>query len=154
MVSAISKAAAKRILPFATKIESLQVMRNGVIQVTYWVGRRRCSTFLSKMAFYQDFLDFRREGAKSVTVRQWGAGSYQTHYSCHSSDGKRTYTVKLMGGLALCECPDYEKQHQELGRVKPGCKHLIAVLNHLKYSSLEAYLKAKETEAKKSIFAF
>jgi hypothetical protein len=158
-----SKAAALRILHFATKIEAIRVFK-GAIQVTYWTRNGRCSTFLSKSAFFRDFVAFRYEGAKSVTVRQWRAGSYQNHYECHSENSARIRTVKLLAGTVMCDCEDYFKQEEELGRAAIGCKHLIAVLHQLGYASLEKYLEAKEVEtakilveadaARESIFAF
>lgn len=146
-----TKAAALRILRFAKSIEAIRIF-NGTIQVTYLTKNGRCSTFLSKSAFYQDFVAFRQEGAKTIRVKRWGAGSYTNHYDCHSAQsdpgtGKsplahRTYTVKLVAGLAMCECPDYEKQHQEFGKAKTGCKHVLATLNHVGYGSLAEYMNA------------
>lgn len=143
-----TKAAALRILPFARQIEAIRVFK-GSIQVTYRTKNGRCSTFLSKTAFYSDFLTFRQQGAKSVMVRRWSAGSYTNHYECFSSKSENIYTVKLIAGLAMCECPDYEKQHQELGKAKVGCKHIIATLNHVGYGSLVEYLDAKKEEKAK-----
>ena len=136
-----TKAAALRILRFAKSIEAIRTF-NGTIQVTYLTKNGRCSTFLSKTVFYQDFVAFRQEGAKTIRVKRWGAGSYTNHYDCHSLMSDRTYTVKLVAGLAMCECPDYEKQHQEFGKAKTGCKHVLATLNHIGYSSLVEYMNA------------
>jgi hypothetical protein len=146
-----TKAAASRLLPFATKIEAVRVFR-GSIQVTYRTKHSRCSTFLSKTAFYQDFIAFRQEGAKSVRVKRWGAGSYTNHYECFSSKSERIYTVKLLAGLAMCSCEDYQRQHQELGKAKTGCKHVIAVAHHLGYGSLQEYMDAISTKAKSDLF--
>lgn len=150
--SAINKTAARRILPFATRIEQLRQMRNGVIQVTYWVGCRRCSTFISQKAFERDFVEFRQQGSKQVSVKRWPAGSYQNHYECRSNDGTRTHTVKALGGLMICSCEDYQYQRGETKH--RACKHVLAVLSHLNYTNLEAYLNAKAAEARASIFAF
>jgi hypothetical protein len=79
-----TQAAAARLLPFATKIEAVRVFR-GSIQITYLTKNGRCSTFLSKTAFFQDFVTFRQEGAKNCTVRRWGAGSFTHHYECFSA---------------------------------------------------------------------
>jgi hypothetical protein len=146
-----SKAAATRLLPFATKIETLRALK-GAIQVTYSTRNGRCSTFLCKTAFFQDFVAYRTEGAKTVKVKRWGAGSYTNHYECFSSKSERIYTVKLLAGLAMCECPDYEKQHQELGRSKIGCKHVIAVAHHLGHSSLQEYMDAVSNRAKADLY--
>jgi hypothetical protein len=146
-----TKAAAIRLLPFATRIEAVRVFR-GSIQITYLTQNGRCSTFVSKSAFYQDFIAFRQEGAKTCTVKRWGAGSYTNHYECFSSKSERIYTVKLLGGLAMCGCEDYQRQHQELGKAKPGCKHVIATLNHVGYGSIAEYMDAVSNRAKADLF--
>jgi hypothetical protein len=146
-----SKTAASRLLPFATKIEVVRVFR-GSIQITYLTKNGRCSTFVSKTAFYQDFITFRQEGAKSCTVRRWGAGSYQSRYEVFSGKTEKIYTVELAGGLAMCRCPDYEKQYQELGKAKIGCKHVIATLNHVGYGSMAEYMDAVSSRAKADLF--
>jgi hypothetical protein len=158
-----SKAACLRILPFATKIECIRVYRN-TIQVTYLTRNGRCSTFLSKAAFFQDFVAYRYEGAKSVGVRRWTAGTYECRYDCKSPNGENTRTVDLSGGTCSCTCPDYSEQYRILGKGRVGCKHMIAVLHHLGYGSLaeywdarerekQAFLAAKEEEARRSLFA-
>lgn len=158
-----SKSACLRILPFATKVECIRVYRN-TIQATYLTRNGRCSTFLSKAAFFRDFVAYRYEGAKSVTVKRWTAGTYQCRYDCYSFNGENTRTVDLSGGMASCSCPDYEQQYRQLGRARPGCKHVIAVLKHVGYGSLaeywdarerekQAFLAAKEEEARRSLFA-
>ncbi|MUL39439.1 SWIM zinc finger family protein [Gloeocapsopsis dulcis] len=150
-----TKAAALRILQAqgiaARCVETLRVYK-GAVQVTYRTKNGRCSTFLSKTAFYSDFLTFRQEGAKTVTVKRWGAGSYTNHYECYSDESERIYTVKLLAGLAMCSCPDYEKQHQELGKAKTGCKHVIAVMHHLGHGSLQEYMDAASNRAKADLF--
>jgi hypothetical protein len=146
-----SKAAASRLLPFATKIERIAIV-NGAVNVVYIANGKRCSTFLSKKAFYTDFLIFRQEGAKTVKVKRWGTGSYVNHYECFSSKSERIYTVKLVAGLAMCSCPDYERQYQELGKAKTGCKHVIATLNHVGYGSIAEYMDAVSNRAKADLF--
>jgi hypothetical protein len=140
-----SKAAALRIIAGAVKIEALRIF-SGAVQVTYWTHNGRCSTFLSKTAFYQDFVAFRQQGAKTCTVKRWGAGSYQSRYEVFSGKTEKIYTVELAGGLAMCSCPDYERQYQELGRAKVGCKHAIAALNHVGHGSLQEYRTYALTE--------
>lgn len=141
-----TKAAAQRILSFARHIEAIRVFK-GAVQVTYRTKNGRCSTFLSKTAFYNDFLTFRQQGAKQCTVKRWPAGSYENHYEV-KSDSEKTYTVKLLAGLALCSCPDDEKQHWELGnKAKIGCKHILATLNSLGHDSLADYMNAMKAKA-------
>lgn len=157
-----SKSAALRILKgIATKVEALRIC-SGSIQVTYRTATGRCSTFISKRDFYQDFVSFRQEGAKAVTVRPWGAGSYENHFECRTEGADRIHTVKALGRAMMCSCEDYTRQSEELG--KPECKHVIATLRYLGHSSLSDYLAAKEADtaricaeaqaARESIFAF
>lgn len=147
-----TKAAAARLLPFATKIEAVRVFK-GAIQVTYRTLNGRCSTFLSKTAFFNDFVQFRQEGAKTCTVKRWGAGSYQCRYEVFSGMSERIYTVELSAGTAMCGCPDYEEQYRQLGKAKVGCKHLLATLNHVGgYSSLTEYMDAMERQAASDLF--
>jgi hypothetical protein len=150
-----TKAAALRVLQaqgiVARCVEAIRVYQ-GSIQVTYRTKNGRCSTFLSKTAFYQDFIAFRQEGAKTCTVRRWGAGSYTNHYECHSSQSEKIYTVKLIAGMAWCECPDYQEQHRQLGSAKIGCKHIISTLNHVGYGSLADYIDTMAARARADLF--
>ena len=142
--TAISKTAAARILPFALAIESLRQLSNGAIQVTYRVaGGRRCSTFLSRKAFERDFIEFRIKGAESVSVKPWGAGSYRNHFDCRTEGCDRSHTVKLLGGIALCSCEDYEKS-----RGNHECKHIYATLQHLGHSSMADYIESRSAQIK------
>lgn len=138
-----TKAAALRILQAqgiaAKQVETLRIFK-GSIQVTYLTKNGRCSTFLSKTAFYNDFITFRIEGAKTCTVQRWGVGSYQNHYDVFSSKTEKTYVVKLLAGLGMCGCRDDEQQSRQLGKAKPGCKHLMAVMSHLGHASLQDYM--------------
>ncbi|HEY9780896.1 MAG TPA: hypothetical protein V6D09_12245 [Leptolyngbyaceae cyanobacterium] len=133
-----SNASALRILPYATKIEALRVFK-GSIQVTYSTKNGRCSTFLSKKAFYNDFITFRIEGALSCTVKRWGAGSYQNRYDVFSSKSEKIYVVELVAGTAMCSCPDHDQQQKHLGKAKPGCKHILSVMSQLGHASLQDY---------------
>jgi hypothetical protein len=62
MSSIYTKATAKRLIPFSTNIEAIKELKN-CIQVTYRVRGSRCSTFLSKLAFLDDFTALRTENA-------------------------------------------------------------------------------------------
>jgi hypothetical protein len=159
-----TKAAAARFLPFATKIETLRVFK-GAVQVTYRTKNGRCSTFLSKTAFYQDFTAFRQEGAQTCTVKRWGAGSYQCRYEVFSGKSEKIYSVELSAGITMCSCPDWEKQRTELGKTAVGCKHILAaVIGTLGHSSLTNYLECQQAAkarivaeaetARLSIFAY
>lgn len=147
-----TKAAAARLLPFATKIETLRVFK-GAVQVTYSTRNGRYFTFLSKTAFFQDFVTFRQEGAKTCTVKPWGAGSYQCRYDIFSSMSEKIYVVELSAGIAMCICPDYEEQRKQLGKAKIGCKHILATLNYVGgYSSLAEYIDTMAARAGADLF--
>lgn len=140
-----SKAAAQRILSFATKIEAIRVFR-GTIQITYKTKNGRCSTFLSKQAFYADFIAFRKQGALGCLVKPPMAGCYTTDYEVRSNLKDGIYTVRVQGTHAWCSCPDYKKQDQELGKAMTGCKHLLATLSHLGYGSLADFVSTRKAE--------
>ncbi len=116
MSSIYTKAAALRLLPFATKIEAIREYRN-CIQVTYTVkGGRRCSTFLSKKAFLVDHTELRTQGSVSVEVTEVHGGeyvvqsknNYYTVHPGHHDPHKR------------CECGDCHWRGAK-------CKHQLAV---------------------------
>lgn len=98
-----TKAAALRILQAqgiaAKQVETLRIFK-GSIQITYLTLNGRCSTFLSKKAFYSDFITFRQQGAKTSTVKRWGAGSYQNRYEVFSGKTEKIYNVELSAGIA------------------------------------------------------
>jgi hypothetical protein len=145
-----SKAAALRILQAqgiaAKQVESVRIFK-GSIQVTYLTKKGRCSTFLSKKSFYSDFIIFRQLGARTCTVKRWGAGSYQSRYEIFSDKSEKIYTVELTAGIAMCGCRDYEEQQRHLGRAKPGCKHIMSVMAQLGHASLQDYRDAVAAKA-------
>lgn len=147
-----SKSACLRILPFATKIECIRIYRN-TIQVTYWTKNGRCSTFLSKAAFFENFVSSRYESAKSVTVKRWSPATYQNRFDCRSPGGENVRVVDLSYGIPACSCPDFEQQCQVLKEARIGCKHIIATLRHIGFGSLHEYLSAKQREREKILAA-
>lgn len=140
-----TKAAALRILLAqgiaACCVETIRIYK-GSIQVTYLTKKGRCSTFLSKTAFYSDFITFRLEGAKNCQVRRWSRATYTCRYDVHSKSCENTRTVDLSGGMPSCSCPDHEKQRHYLGKAMPGCKHVLAVMGQLGHASLQDYRDA------------
>ncbi|MEP0872988.1 SWIM zinc finger domain-containing protein [Trichocoleus desertorum AS-A10] len=128
----ISHASARRILGCQV-IERLQVMKNGAVQVTYrrTQDTTRCSTFLSRKAFEQDFIDFRKAGAKAITnITPWiGTDNHFSVRSVSMPDAP-PYTVVVEGDRHTCTCPDHQKQ-RDAGRENPICKHGFAVANYL-----------------------
>ncbi len=144
-----SKAAALRILKDAKRIEAIHV-HDKAVQVTYSAKGDHSSTLIPKQAFFQDSITFRQQGAATVKVRPWAAGSYTNHFECRSADSDRIHTVKLLGGTAICDCRDYERQMVELGIAE--CKHVYATVNYLGHASLEEYLEAQSERAETDLF--
>jgi hypothetical protein len=117
MTSIYTKAAAKRLLPFATKIEVIRELPN-CIQITYRANGGRCSTFLSKLAFLTNFTDLRIQNATQVEVRE----IHQNQYVVYSQKSNSYYTVrpKQTDQYQRCECADCHYRGAK-------CKHQIAV---------------------------
>jgi hypothetical protein len=110
-----TKTAAARILTFATRIETVRELPH-VIQVTYRVGKARCSTFVSKAKFAADFVEFRQAGAVGLVVTAHSNDRYTVY-----NPTKGTYSA-VVGGV--CDCEDHQQHGQQ-------CKHIYAVLNHV-----------------------
>lgn len=147
-----TKTAAQRLLPFASKIERIAIV-NGAVNVVYIVRNRRCSTFLSKRSFYNDFLAFREAGARTVVVRPWSRATYGGHYDCFSGNSENIRVVRLIAGTVNCSCPDWERQRAELGQLATGCKHVLATLSHIGHNSIAEYMEAKKREAEAKFLA-
>lgn len=114
-----TKAAAKRIISFATQIEVVREMRN-CIQTTYRAHGRRCSTFLSKKLFAADFEQLRHQGAAEIEV-------VENHGdSCIVKSKDNYYTVRPNHSdpHQRCECGDCHYRGSK-------CKHQIAVSEYL-----------------------
>ena len=95
------------------------------------------SRFMSKKAFKQQFVDFRKAGAKALTVT---ANLFAPNTFKVRNETKNTaYDVLIIEQHITCDCEDYNAQLQAFG--KGVCKHGYAVLNHLGYNSLAAYIK-------------
>jgi len=144
-----SKAAALRILKDDNCIEAIQI-HDRAVQVTYSAKGDHSSTLVPKQKFFQDFIAFRQQGAAAIKVRPWASGSYTNHFECRSADSDRIHTVKLLGGTAICDCRDYERQMAELGTAE--CKHVYATVNYLGHASLSEYLEAQSGRAKADLF--
>ncbi|QSJ14171.1 hypothetical protein JYQ62_19740 [Nostoc sp. UHCC 0702] len=110
-----TKAAALRLLPFATKIEAIREFKN-CIQVTYRANGGRCSTFLSKTAFLADHTSLRKQGSVEVEVTEVHGGEYVV------KSKSNYYTVRpgQLDPRDRCECGDCHWRGAK-------CKHQIAV---------------------------
>jgi hypothetical protein len=128
----LSFSAARRILQCQV-VEQIRIMRNGAIQVTFrrTAQSSRCSTFLSHKAFEQDFIEFRKSGAKAITsVTPWIGSDNQFSVRSASMPDAPPYTVVIEGNRHTCNCPDHRRQ-RDANRENPVCKHGFAVMNYL-----------------------
>jgi len=104
----------------------------------YVWAKGQFSRFVSKTAFKQMFVEFRKAGAKTLTVT---ANLFVPNtYTVRNEAKNSTYQVLTTGNAVTCECEDYNAQVQAFK--KGVCKHGYAVLNHLGYNSLADYVRA------------
>jgi hypothetical protein len=126
MKSLYTKAVAKKLLPFANSIESINedcCRRSGAIQATYFVNGRKCSTFLSKKAFLEVNSSQRRQAAEVIEVVEFHGGG---KFVVKSSNRDAFYCVRLSNSdpIERCDCGDCYFRGVE-------CKHQIACKNYL-----------------------
>ncbi|AFY62798.1 hypothetical protein [Synechococcus sp. PCC 6312] len=96
----------------------------------------KLSRFVSKAAFKQMFVDFRKAGAKSLTVTQ--NLFVPNAYKVRNETKGTAYDVVIINQNFTCACDDYIAQYTAMG--KGVCKHGYAVLNHLGFTSLADYI--------------
>jgi len=129
-----TKEAVKRIIGQKTgcicTVESLDVWHK-VARVTYSIGKKKVSTFISKAEFRLDFIRVRKIAARSYQVRN-RADSRYTVIGYQSA-----YVLNPKSNTIECGCEDYKRQQQVLGR--GCCKHGYALLSYLGYQSLAEY---------------
>jgi hypothetical protein len=92
--------------------------------------------FVSKKAFRQAFVDFRKESAKTVQVKRLGVDS--AYFQAKGQE--EIYDLALTATGVTCTCVDYQNQVQYIPGGKHCCKHGYAVLSRLGFGSLQAYL--------------
>lgn len=115
---------------------TIQRIEPFVYVVWVWVRGQR-PTFVSKRAFQQDFVNFRRASVQFVKVRR-------LNDRCFQAQGKdEIYDLTLQQTTIVCSCKDYEKQIETFG--KGCCKHGYAVLGQLGFTSLLDYIDARFT---------
>ncbi|MFM7447641.1 MAG: SWIM zinc finger family protein [Leptolyngbyaceae cyanobacterium] len=130
-----SKSAAARLLSVdLEEILDLQVWGTGI-----WVnidGQR--PRILSKKAFKQHFVDWRKAAARSLLVTPQVFA--RNTYTVRNETKETRYEVQLLGDRVTCTCEDFTKQQV----FKQGCcKHLYAALKFCGYGSLAEYLNAQ-----------
>lgn len=140
-----SSSAAARILGIV--YQKRIVVKEWFSVVWVWVQGYR-PRFVSKSAFKQHFVNWRKAAARALAVIPWHDD--KTYTVTNYKKGSR-YNVRCHKDMITCNCDDYQNQLKFLG--KGCCKHGYAVLNHLGHSSLESYLSAQSV-ASNSIIPF
>ena len=92
--------------------------------------------FVSKKAFKQAFVEFRKESAKTVQVKRLGVDS--AYFQAKGQE--EIYDLAMTATGITCTCVDYQNQVQYIPGAKHCCKHGYAVLNRLGLNSLQDYL--------------
>lgn len=132
-----SAAAVRRLLglPYSATIQIKEFAK--VIWV--WVKGQR-PTFISKTVFKQHFAEWRKAQSKGLKVTQ--RLDLANHYTVRNVHKDTAYVVEVRPDGVFCTCDDLNNQLQFFGR--GCCKHGYAVLAHLGFSSLAAYLTAQK----------
>ena len=95
-------------------------------------------TFVSKKAFKQAFVAFRKESAGAVKVKRLGFDS--PYFQALGKE--EIYDLALTVTGITCTCQDYKNQEDSFSlRSLKCCKHGYAVLNQLGFASLQAYIQ-------------
>lgn len=132
-----SIAAARRIFGKALKVVRVERWLNCCL-VVFENCRAR---FVSCKVFATHFAEWRKLAAAQLSV---SPDPLRGTFLVQNPSKGTGYLVHCFGRLGVgCECEDAENQLKFLGR-RGCCKHGYAVLNHLGYSSLSAYMAAHE----------
>ncbi|MDG2990734.1 SWIM zinc finger family protein [Candidatus Synechococcus calcipolaris G9] len=102
----------------------------------YVWAKGQVSRFVSKKAFTQKFVDFRKAGSVGLEVVKvpFETGEYMIKSA--SKDG--SYLVQCLTDKLTCTCQDYQAQAAAMN--KACCKHCYATLSYLGFDSLAAYI--------------
>ena len=134
-----SKSAAARIL---------EVEPRTIIKFEIWAYvcviqiKGQKSTFISKKAFRQHFVDGRIERSRFLCTAQVN----QEHFRVVNPRKNTAYSVYLFEDGLDCECEDYKNQIV-IFNGKACCKHNYAVLTWLGYNRLSDYVVANARAA-------
>lgn len=117
-----TKSAAAKLLPFATEIKEVREYKS--IQVTYFIGAKKYSTFLSKKTFLK--LEQARVTDAASVIEIVKVHPEEDAVIVKSSDGEKFYTVRLNheNPRLRCDC-----EHAYFQAAK--CKHQVAVESYL-----------------------
>lgn len=125
-----TKSATARILNINPRhVLRVELWANCVFVVVKGIGAR----FVSKRAYHNAFVQFRKDGARRLVVSLNSSGGYLV------TGGSEPHTVS-----ADLECNCYDSAAQALAFGRSGaCKHVYAVLGAMGYDSLRDYVLAE-----------
>ena len=107
------------------------------------VGLYNTSVKLDQAEFKKLFVSDRQARSKSLTVTKHLNSSL--NYTVWNEDNGHRYQVNLTSNAVRCECPDYHKQLQAIG--KACCKHAYALLGQLGFTNLTDYIESVNHDA-------
>jgi len=142
-----SKSALARVLGINPKlIVRLEVWAS----VVFVVIKGKRPTFVSKKVFKQEFINFRNNGYKLVTITPQAVS--ETWFLSKSKDSKDQHKLEIFTThdnliKSRCDCEDYKNLkerrfylNRELGKIDLKCKHQLALESFLG-GSLSDYIK-------------
>lgn len=103
-----------------------------------WVRFIKGSRFISKKAFWADFMHNRQLKAKQLEVQHYGEELFQVT----AQSRVEPYLVAAFEDRIECECEDWASQFKA-GLPHPCCKHAWAVVYKLGFSTFKDYITQK-----------
>jgi len=89
--------------------------------------------FVSKKAFYREFVDSRKERSHEVTLHQ----QTSTEWIANTEGSKEYHNVKVQGKSLSCDCYDFVNQKKNMSGA--CCKHGYRLLFELGFDSLRDF---------------
>jgi hypothetical protein len=130
-----STSAVRRLLGVAS---GLKVRIQEWFKVVWVCVEGKRPTLISKKTFLLHFVEWRKAQSRSLQVTKNIVRA--DLFTVRNETKGSTYKVQCFTGGVMCDCEDFKNQSAFLGRA--CCKHCYAVLGHLGFSSLSAYIEA------------
>ena len=131
------KAAARLLNVEDDSVEFVHVADNFIL-----VGTFNDSVKLDKKEFIDVFVNDRKARSQNMTVTQNVDNG--SRFTVRNEDNGHRYQVQLYSDGVTCQCADFHKQVDALGR--GCCKHTYATLGAYGFGSLGDYLKSVKSE--------
>jgi hypothetical protein len=135
-----SKSSVSRVANVATNQIARFEVWDSVVFVVFVKGQKLRPRFLSKKAFYADFVTSRQLAARQIKITKQLFS--ETKYTARNTVSDRTYELVLENDRAICECRDYRDQIEFVGR--GVCKHGYALLNFLGCKTMAEYIEKQQ----------